>query len=144
VLAVVVHPAGENDRDGAEFLLDAKAADLPRLMKIWADQQYGGIEFVEWVKAEFGITLEIVKKDKDQAGFVVLPQRWKVERTIAWLGRYRRLSKDYEHLLESSETMVYIASIHLMVRRLCRVTTALKPHRARYGYRYLDYMEQAA
>lgn len=141
LLHVVVHPAGDDDRDGAEFLLDAKADHLPRLQLIWADQNYGGPAFVEWVREEFKVVLEIIKRAKAHVGFVVLPRRWVVERFFAWRGCYRRLSKDYEFLPESSETWIYLASIHLMLRRLCRAQTDLKPHRANHNRRFRDYVE---
>jgi transposase len=87
-----------------------------RLQLIWAD---GGHEdIVDWVKQHLGWTLEIVRRPKDAKGFVVLPRRWVVERTFGWLGRYRRLSKDFEHQPRSSEAMVYAASIHRMLRLL--------------------------
>ena len=75
-------------------------------------------QLVDWV-LQFGKwILEIVNRPKDQKGFVVLPRRWVVERTFAWLGRYRRLSKDYERLCDTSESMIQIAMIHLMLKRL--------------------------
>jgi len=84
---------------------------------IWADGGYAGA-LVQWA-AKFGRwVLDIVKRTGDQIGFVVLPRRWVVERTFAWFGKYRRLSKDYETLPESSETMIYIAMINLMIHRL--------------------------
>lgn len=94
---------------------------LPQLTIIWADQGYVG-QFVTWVKELTGITLEIVKRQAKHLriqGFAPLPKRWIVERTFAWLGNYRRLSKNYECLASSAETMVRLAMIHLMVRRLC-------------------------
>lgn len=121
VWVAVVHSAGVQDRDGARLVLDRlreKVAEaLARLARIWADGGYGG-ELVDWVKEKLAVVLEIVKRSDDVAGFVVLPHRWVVERTFAWLGRYRRLSKDYELLPESSETMIYLAMINLMLRRL--------------------------
>lgn len=72
-----------------------------------------------WVHEQLDIILEITLKDPNQKGFQVLPKRWVIERTFAWLGRYRRLSKDYEHCTFSSEGVIYIASIHSMLRRLC-------------------------
>jgi len=75
-------------------------------------------DFISVRNPDLGCILEIVKRSDDQTGFVVLPKRWIVERTFGWLGRYRRLSKDYEELPASSETMIYIAMIHLMLRRL--------------------------
>ena len=84
---------------------------------IWADGGYKG-KLVKWVHKTCDWTLEIVKLDKGVKGFQVLPRRWVVERTFAWFGFYRRLSKDYEVLIETSEAMIYAAMIHLMVRRL--------------------------
>lgn len=75
-------------------------------------------QLIEWVREHLGAVLAIVARAPDQKGFQVLPRRWVVERTLAWLGRYRRLSKDYEHCLSSSEGMIYIASIHTMLKRL--------------------------
>lgn len=72
---------------------------------------------IDWVKETFGLILEVVKRDEGQVGFVVQPKRWVVERTFAWLGRYRRLSKDYEHCTKSSEAMIYLASIDIMLKR---------------------------
>jgi putative transposase len=74
----------------------------------------------DWVKAKCHWVLEIVKRTDDMKGFVVLPKRWVVERSFSWLGRNRRLSKDYERLPESSEAFIYIASIRLMTKRLAR------------------------
>jgi transposase len=73
---------------------------------------------VEWVRTFFGWVLEIVKRPKERKGFVVLPRRWVVERTLGWLSRYRRLSKDYEERPESEEAIILIAMINLMVHRL--------------------------
>ena len=122
VLAVVVHSAGVQDRDGARAVLGVLAMHklcglLPRLKLIWADGGYAG-QLVGWAKAAGGWVLEIVKRCDDVKGFVVLPRRWVVERTFGWLGRYRRLSRDYETLPESSETLIRIAMINLMVHRL--------------------------
>jgi len=117
ILAVVVHAADLQDRDGAKLLLERLLGQFPRLKLIWADAAYGG-ELVEWVRTFFGWVLEIVKRPKDQKGFVVLPRRWVVERTLGWLGRYRRLSKDYEKRPASEEAIILIAMINLMVHRL--------------------------
>jgi putative transposase len=117
VLAVVVHAAHIQDRDGAKLVLARLKDRFPRLRLIWADGGYAG-ELIGWVDSFAGWVLEIVKRSDDQNGFVVLPRRWVVERTFGWLSRYRRLSKDYEYLPESSEAMIYIAMIHIMVRRL--------------------------
>ena len=90
---------------------------MPRLKPIWADGGYAG-KLLDWAKAAGGWVLEIVKRTDDLAGFVVLPRRWIVERTFAWLNRYRRLSKDYETLPENSETLIRLAMINLMLHRL--------------------------
>jgi len=119
VLMVIVHAANIQDRDGAKLLLERVQGRFPRLRLIWADGGYAG-KLIDWVKTVFHWVLEIVKRSDDVKGFQVLPHRWVVERTFGWLGRYRRLSKDYEGLPESSEAMIYIAMIHLMVRRLGR------------------------
>lgn len=117
LLAVVVTAASIQDRDGARLVLAKLKGLFPRLTLIWADAAYTG-PLIAWVAAFAGWVLQIVKKADDQKGFVVLPRRWVVERTLGWFGRYRRLSKDYEYLTASSETMVRLAMIHIMVRRL--------------------------
>ncbi len=114
---LAVHPANVQDRDGAKLLLEPLIGKLPRLERLWADGGYGG-HLVEWVAEHCGWTLEIVSKDPATTGFRVVPKRWIVERTFSWLGKCRRLSKDYEHLVTSSEAMIRLAMIGLMVRRL--------------------------
>jgi putative transposase len=99
------------DRDGLERLLHRIKSFLPRLKLIWVDGGYQGETWAAAIKKEFDVDVEVVKKPDDQKGFVVLPRRWVIERTIAWLGRYRRLSKDYEHYPETSAGFVYLASI---------------------------------
>jgi putative transposase len=117
LLAVVAHCAGIQDRDGAKLVFAQLKGAFPRLQLIWADGGYAGA-LVAWVAAFAGWLLEIVKRRDDAKGFEVLPKRWIVERTLAWLSRYRRLAKDYEETCASSETWVRIAMIHLMARRL--------------------------
>jgi len=117
LLAVVVHAANIQDRDGAKLVLTKLMDRFPRLKLIWADAGYAG-QLVDWVQAVAGWVLEIVKRPRDSHQFQVLPRRWVVERTLAWLGRCRRLSKDYEALPDTTEAWVYIAMIHLMLRRL--------------------------
>ena len=119
ILAVVVHAADVQDRDGAKLVLDKLKGRFKRLVLIWADGAYAG-ELVDWVKEALGVVLEIVKRPDDVLGFAVLPKRWIVERTFGWFNRYRRLSKDYEYRTGSSEAMIYVAMIHLMTRRLAR------------------------
>ena len=118
LLIVVVHAANIPDGKGAKKILEKLFDILDTLELIWADGAYAG-EWVAWVYEMFGCVLEIVKKKKAK-GFHVLPRRWVVERTLAWLTRYRRLSKDYERNPSSSEAMVYIASIRLMLKRLIK------------------------
>jgi putative transposase len=118
LLEVVVHAAGIQDYHGAKTLLRRLIETVNSLKKIWADGIYEKAGLVDWVRETLDITLEIVNRPPDQVGFQVLPRRWVVERTFAWLGRYRRLSKDYEHCTKSSEGVVYIASIHTMMKRI--------------------------
>lgn len=118
IMALVVHPADIQDRDGAKLVLAKLADRFPRLKLIWADGGYAG-KLIQWT-ADFGHwVLEIVKRNADLAGFVLLPRRWVVERTFAWLGKYRRLAKDYETRIDSSEAMIYLSAINLMLHRLC-------------------------
>jgi len=117
ILAVVVHPADVQDRDGARLVFERVRGWLPRLKLVWADGGYAG-KLVSWVTSSFSWVLEIVKRSDDAQGFEVLPRRWVVERTFGWFNRYRRLSKDYEYLTQSSEAMICISMIHLMLRRL--------------------------
>jgi len=119
ILLVVVHAASVQDRQGARLVCLRAKRRYPRLRLIWADGGYGG-RLVPWVGRVCGWVLRIVKRSDDHKGFVVVAKRWIVERTFAWLGRYRRLSKDYEALPETSEAVIYVAMIHLMVRRLAR------------------------
>lgn len=105
LLNVVVHRANIQDRDGAYFVLEDIDVMHPRLEKMWADQAYTG-ELGEYLEKVYHIILEIVEKSPGQAGCIVLARRWVVERTFAWLGRYRRLSTEYEQREEYSETWV--------------------------------------
>jgi putative transposase len=117
LLKVVVHEADVQDRDGAIWLLLAITGLFPRLVKLWVDGAYRG-SFVAWAKEVMGLDIEVVERDKETKGFTLLPRRWVVERTFAWLSNYRRLGKDYEYHFQSSEAMIYAAMVHLMVRRL--------------------------
>jgi putative transposase len=120
LLAVMVHGAGIQERRGLKFLLFKIRHQFPLLKLIWADGGYDGQPLQKWMKRWFDRIIQVVKRNEDVIGFEVLPRRWVVERTFAWFGRYRRLSKDYEYLPSSSETMLYVAMINIMLRRLTR------------------------
>ena len=117
VLAVVLHTADVQDRDGARLALVRLVGRFPRLERIWVDGAYAG-KLVLWARNVGGWTLELVRRPANQNTFEVIPRRWVVERTFAWLGRYRRLSKDYEELPQTTEAWVYPAMTGLMLRRL--------------------------
>jgi putative transposase len=119
LLIVVVHAASIQDRDGAKLVLGKVPGYLTRLRRIWADGAYAG-QLITWVKTTCQCVLDIIKRTDNLKGFQVLPRRWVVERTFGWLNRYRRLAKDYERSLESSEAMIQIAMIRLMLARLAR------------------------
>ena len=118
VLAVVVHGAYWQDQDGACFVLSRLKKQFRRLKVIFGDAAYGRNELPTWVHQTFGWVLQTVLKPVGVKGFTVLPKRWIVERTFAWLVRHRRNTKDYERTTESSEAMIYITMINLMSRRL--------------------------
>lgn len=117
VLMVVVTGASVQDRDGAKTLFTKVKHQFSRLQHIWADGAYAG-QLIDWVKEQCSWVLEIVSRPPEAKGFEVLPRRWVVERTFGWLNSSRRLSKDYEYLTSHSETMIYMAMIRLMVKRL--------------------------
>ncbi len=119
LLAVVVTAASVQDRDGARLLLARLGGGCKKLRRIWVDGGYRG-HLLDWVVAHCRFRLQVVLRFDSQKGFVVLPRRWIVERTLAWLNHCRRLSKDYERLVSTSEAMVYIVMIRLMLRRLAR------------------------
>jgi len=117
LIAVVVTPANVQDYDAAPLVLAAAKRRFRSLQLIWADGIYGYCQLVDRVWLMFTLVLEIVKRPMG-AKFVALPRRWVVERTLAWLSRSRRLSKDYERSIAVSETMVQLGMIHVMLRRL--------------------------
>jgi putative transposase len=132
LLKAVVHPANIPDREGAKLVLADLVGIFPRLGHVWLDAGYAGA-LTTWIERHLGWRTEIVRRPRrwvwvraDQeppplpAGFQVLPRRWVVERTFGWLGRQRRLSKDYEALCETSEAWIYLAMSRLMLRRLAR------------------------
>ncbi len=120
-LSIYVSSADVQDRVGAQCLLAGMKALLPRLKKIWADGAYTGEKLARWCKEQGRWELEIVERSSaDTEGFAVLPHRWIVERTLGWLMRNRRLSKDYERKVQTSETLIKVAMIRLILRRLAR------------------------
>ena len=132
VLKVVVHPANVSDRDGARLVLDGITNRLPTVRHLWVDAGYQGTA-VTWIEQSLGLTVTVVRKPRRwmrvpvdhepppmPTGFQVLPRRWVVERTFAWLGRYRRLSKDYEALPATEEAWIHLAMSSLMLARLAR------------------------
>jgi transposase len=137
ILQVLVHEADIQDEQGGKLLLAPVKGGLPRLKLIWADSRYKCSGFPDWVKAELGCEVEIVAHPwsgqrgiwtspdgteepppSRPSGFQVLPRRWVVERTFAWLGTCRRLGKDYEVLPSSEEAWIYLAMIRIMLRRI--------------------------
>jgi putative transposase len=117
MLNVVVSAANVSDIAGGKLVMAKIVSTFPGIEKIWADGGYRG-SLIDWVRDTLGAILEIVKRDDGQKGFKLLPKRWVVERTFAWLGNYRRLSKDYERLTSHSEGMIYLASIKTMLNRV--------------------------
>ncbi len=122
LLVVVVHSASTQDGAGGQVTLQRLFDRIKRsvhnrwcrLKLIWTDGAYAHI--VETVRKPFGWTLEVVRRPEGTKGWVVLPRRWVVERTFGWLGRYRRLARDYEHTVKSSEAMTYLASTRRMLK----------------------------
>jgi putative transposase len=119
MLKVVVTAANISDIAGAKLVITNLADVFSTIEKIWADGGYRG-NLIGWVQETLAAVLEIVSREPGQKGFKVQPKRWVIERTFAWLGNYRRLSKDYERLLPNSEAMIYLASINTMLRRIAR------------------------
>jgi putative transposase len=119
LMAVTVTAASVQDRDGARLLLSRLGGAGKKLRLIWVDGGYRG-QLLDWVAEHFRFRLRVVLRSEEQKGFAVLPRRWVVERTFAWLNHHRRLSKDYEGQETTSEVMVYIVMIRLMLRRLAR------------------------
>lgn len=116
LLTVRVTSAAVADRDAARSLLRRLAGSCKKLRRIWVDGGYRG-PLVLWVAQNFRFCLQLVLRTKEQA-FVILPRRWVVERTFAWLGFNRRLSRDYQRLTQTSETIIYLTMMRLMLRRL--------------------------
>jgi putative transposase len=130
-----VHPADLADREGARMLLDRVGEHFPDLRHLWADAGYRGADLRRWITEGLGLSLEIVQHrsrwvwvrndvepDPIPAGFEVIRRRWVVERTFAWILRNRRMSRDYEFLAETTEALIYVTMIRLMLRRLAKGT----------------------
>lgn len=120
LLCVIVTSAAVDDGVAAPQLLErADQEALPRMQKIWGDNKYHNHNLYQWLTNNRpGWELEVVSRPPGTKGFQRLPKRWVVERTNAWIGRYRRNSKDYERRTDSSESMIRVSSINLMLRRL--------------------------
>jgi putative transposase len=119
LLCVVVHAAHIQDRDGAKLVLSKAHGQFPTLRLIWADGGYAG-KLIAWVQSACHWILEIVKRSDTATGWVLLPRRWVVERTFGWLSQCRALARDYEFHPETSEALIQVAMIHLMLRRLAK------------------------
>jgi putative transposase len=117
-LSIYVTPANVQDRVGARRLLSGLKPLAPRLKKIWADGAYSGKPLYEWCRQEGGWELEVVRRDRESSGFQISAKRWIVERTFGWLGMSRRLVKDYERKVQTSETLIELTMIRLILRRL--------------------------
>jgi transposase len=118
LVGAVVHPADIQDRDGAGLVVEAIHDLFPWLRHLFADSVYNGPNLAQMLAKFGGWKLEIVKRAADAVGFQLLPRRWVIERTLAWLNRNRRLAKDFEATLASATTWIYIASVQLLIRRL--------------------------
>src|SRR5258708_2041589 len=132
---VGVHAANLQAREGVKLLLEPVQGQFERMEKVWVDQAYSGTGKT-WIEQQMGWTVEVVERSPRRGWIMTenqglvwvtlpktfehLPRRWVVERTIAWIGRYRRLSKDYEYLMSSSEAMVYLTMLRLMLTRLAK------------------------
>jgi putative transposase len=120
-LAAYVTPADVQDQARARLLLAGLKPLVPRLKKIWADGAYGGKQLARWCEEQGGWELEIVERDKEAKGFEVVAKRWIVERMFSWLRR-DSLAKDYERKVQTSEALIGVAMIRLVLRRLARST----------------------
>jgi len=119
LLAVAVTAASVDDAEAAQEVFgQAESEAFPRLQVVFADNKYHNYKLYDWLENHADYRLSIVRRPEQSKGFVVLPNRWVVERTFAWLGRSRRLSKDYEKLIETSIAMIQISAIHTMTKRL--------------------------
>lgn len=123
MLFVLIHAADVQDRDGAPDVLGAIRYRFPWLRHVFADGGYAGDKLRQALEAHGDWTLEIIRRSDTAKGFVLLPRRWVVERTFAWLGRCRRLAKDWERSIASSTAWATIASIRMLSRRIASLST---------------------
>jgi putative transposase len=130
-ISVYVTPADTHDTQGARQLLAGLKYFVPRLKTIWADAAYRGQELADWCKAQGDWDLDVVERAAGVRGFAVVPKRWIVERTFGWLSRYRRMSKDYERKVQTSETLIAVAMIRLVLARLGRQAEQQAEHARR-------------
>lgn len=130
-ISIYVTPADVHDTKGARCLLAGLAFFVPRLKKIWADAAYRGQELAEWCQITGSWELEVVERTPGTRGFSVVPRRWVVERTFSWISRNRRLSKDYERKVQTSETLIQVAMIRLLLARLGRKSEPVPTHKER-------------
>ena len=122
LLKVVISEASLGDRDAGSWLLKSARPSLPRLQHVWADAGYRGPAFAELLHTRFGLRLDIIARPPAALGFHIQPRRWVVERTFGWLNHARRLSKDYELYFKSSASMLYVAMIRILTRRLAALS----------------------
>ncbi|MEU2135475.1 IS5 family transposase, partial [Streptomyces sp. NPDC018352] len=132
LLMVLVTAANVTDRQAARVMLPHLRARFRKIALVWADGGYTG-RLVDWAKEKLQLTLQIVKRSDNMSGFVVLPRRWCVERTLGWLMRSRRLVRDFETLPASSETFVYFSMAMLMSRRLARTASRTKREQSKWA-----------
>lgn len=118
-LFVMVTPADVTDRDAAKEVLFRLRLMHPEITIVWADSGYAG-KLVTWAKTHLDLTLKTISRPKDAVGFVILPRRWVVERSLAWIMQARRHARDYERLIQHSESLITWAAITLMTRRITR------------------------
>ena len=121
LLAVHVHAANIQDRDGARLLLAQAQGQHPRMKLVWVDSAYAGT-FVDWIKERFGWSVEVIRLRQPHR-FQVQPRRWVVERTFGWLSRCRRLARDFEGRCDSSEAFIHLALSRLMLARLSKLVS---------------------
>jgi putative transposase len=119
LLKAIVTKASVPERKGAQALLNQTPAQiLKHLELLWVDGGYEGADFAAWVLEHYDIFIEVIKRSDGTKGFVLLPRCWLVERTFSWFGKFRRLSEDYERLLDTSVAVIYAAMVSIMLHRL--------------------------